>query len=666
MFQHQSRKNTKRTASTSLQDQVKGLIALFSQGQFDKALKHGERLAKKHPNVLPIHDILGAVNVRLGRLEQAVARYQKVLQLKPDYAEAHNNLGITFNDLEKHEKAIASYQEALRIKPDYAEAHNNLGVALNELDKHEEAIVSYKESLRLSPNYAEAHNNLGVALSTLGEYEEAITSYQKAISIKPNYADGFNNLGGLYKFLGKSREAIESLAKALQLDPTLYEAHNNLGFMHNENGMHDRALACCKKALELKPDFIAAHNNLGYAYMGLGMFDDATDSLDKAVALDSENAETLCAYGTLYTGLGRKDEALSKFSDAIRINPDYAKAHYSVSLSKKYTADDPQLTQMQALIKKLNPGTNDYMTLNFALSKAYRDIGQTADAFECLSAANHLKKAWSGYEIEEDHKLFDQIRWYFDALSANHSATHLGQENLKQPLFVVGMPRSGTTLVEQILASHSNVYGAGELEILNKMAHSDLWSARKGLQNPADNYEPEKLKQKYLAELDRYNVPEKFITDKNPLNFRWIGFIATAFPDAKIVNLNRDPRATCWSIYNQNFSSTGNGYANSLSDVGEYYNLYGDLMSFWRDKFPNRIYDLNYEAMTENQEDETRKLLGYCGLEWEDQCLNFFETSRSVRTASVWQVRKKMYKGSSDEWRKYEKFLEPLINALDC
>jgi hypothetical protein len=238
-------------------------------------------------------------------------------------------------------------------------------------------------------------------------------------------------------------------------------------------------------------------------------------------------------------------------------------------------------------------------------------------------------------------------------------------ENKKHPVFIVGMHRSGTTLAEQILASHSQIYGGDEIRAMDDIVKLNLIKTDNTKFGDLTSDAIERIRTVYLNELDTFEASEKYVTDKMPLNFRWIGFILTAMPEAKIINLQRDPVATCWSVFRQYFFSKEVEHVYDLMDLAEYYKLYIDLMDFWREKFPNRIYDLNYETLTENQEEVTRKLLEYCSLDWEDQCLEFHKNKRAVRTRSMVQVRQVMYKGSSAAWRKYEAHLQPMLQALE-
>jgi len=487
-------------------------------------------LAEQYPDVPLIPNILGAVYVATGRLEEAVTSYARALRVKPDYVEAHYNMGVALDDLGRHEEAIASYTEALRIKPDYAATHNNLGNAFKALGRHDEAMASFTKALRIKPGSAKVHCNLGSALKAVGKHEEAIASLTRALQLKPDYADAQRILGTL----------------------------------------------------------------------------------------------------------------------------------------KTYKADDPQVARMRELIANPSISENDKMHLSFALGKAFDDIGDAEISFQHLMEGNRLRKKELGYDIGSDKRLFSLIKSIF----SEDEMPNIGDirpvtEHKNPPIFIVGMPRSGTTLVEQILASHTQVCGAGELDILNKISISTINNINRNHSCKLTADDIISVRDIYYSEMDIIGGGEPHITDKMPLNFRWIGFILATMPEAKVINLQRDPVATCWSLFKHYFSSRGNGYACDLVDVAEYYKMYVDLMEYWRGRFPNKIYDLNYEDLTEKQEEETRKLLEYCGLNWEDQCLEFHKTKRAVKTASSFQVRQAMYKGSSEAWRKYEAHIQPMLRALE-
>ena len=499
-------------------------------------------------------------------------------------------------------------------------------VALFNQRKFDEVLTQGEALSDEYPTAVEILNILGAVNAGLERRDQAIDCYTRALRIDPEYAEAHNNLGIVFKDLGKFAEAIDSYKKALQVNPGYAEAHNNLGNAFKELGKFDEAISSYADALEIKPGFSESHNNLG----------------------------------NTFKELGRCDEAITCYVKALQIKPDFAEAHNNLSSVKKYTIGDSHLGEMLDQVARPNLSNQDRLRLNFAVGKAYSDIGDHNRAFSNLLEGNRLRKAELNYNIAADRALFSEIKSYFsnDIPRLDAEAT-LEVGAAPKPIFIVGMPRSGTTLVEQILATHSQVYGAGELEILNREIQKTGW--RSSIKSPGLSQE---IREGYLTNLLKLGATEPFVTDKMPTNFRWLGFVLSALPDVKIVHVTRDARATCWSNFKHYFSSKGNGFGHDLSDVAKYYRLYLDLMNFWRKNFPNTIYDLNYDALTQDQEGETRKLLDYIQLGWEEQCLDFHKTKRAVRTVSSTQVRQKIYRGSSEEWRKYEEYLAPMVEGL--
>ena len=302
---------------------------------------------------------------------------------------------------------------------------------------------------------------------------------------------------------------------------------------------------------------------------------------------------------------------------------------------------------------------DDQIELGFALAKAYDDLDRVDDAYAALKAANDRQRTLSGYRLAEDETLFANIRSAADRLPP---VIPEPESASPRPVFVVGMPRSGTSLIEQILASHRDVHGAGELETMNRALLSEDGSVDPALITPAWL---RSLGQAYRESLAALAGGRPVVIDKMPLNFRWIGFVAQALPDARFVHVRRDSRAVCWSLYRYYFPDAGLGFANSLDDLAGYYSLYDRLMAFWQERCPaERWYELDYAALTEHQDAETRRLVAFCGLPWDDACLSFHETRRTVRTQSALQVRRAMYRGSSDAWTRYAEHLQPLLAEL--
>jgi hypothetical protein len=338
---------------------------------------------------------------------------------------------------------------------------------------------------------------------------------------------------------------------------------------------------------------------------------------------------------------------------------------------------------MQSLLSNSNLSQSERIQLCFALAKANDNLGNQDEQFKFLHEGNRLRKEELNYSLEKSKNLFSFIKELFSTLPTVIEQSLSFKPSTKSPIFIVGMPRSGTTLVEQIISSHHAVHGAGELTTLptligpivkNHITHgSSIASTTIGdkKMNITNAYSlPQEaflsIREEYLDALSNLNVPESVITDKLPLNFQYIGFILSAFPEAKIVHLKRDARATCWSNYQCFHLKKENGFSYNLDDLAEFYGLYLEQMDFWHQLYPGKIYDICYEDLTTHQEEETRKLLQYCELDWDKNCLNFHKNPRAVKTASSLQVKQKMYQGSSEAWKKHEAYLKPLIKTLSA
>lgn len=672
--------------------QIQALITLYNNGQLQVVLEQGKALVAEFPNTPAVYNILGVVNAKLGQLEEAIASWLDVIDLKADHVAAHNNMGAALNDLGRSEEAVASCRKAIQFKPSYAEAHFNLANALNALSLQEEAIASYTKAIQLKPDYAEAHSNLGTVLNELGRVEEAIASATKVLQYKPDFTEGYSNLGTFFASLERNDEAISSYSKAIRLKPDYAAVHNKLGVTFNVLGRYEEAVASCNRAIQYKPDFAEAYSNLGEILRHMGRTEEAMVKQMKAIELEPDHAaahnnlgatfsdlnrleEAIASYakateikfdffeahnnlGTALSQFGRTEEAAVSYLRAIELKPDFAEGYRSLSTIKRFEIKtDQHIEQMNGLLMSDTCNDKDRMELSFALGKANADLADYSAAFIHLSEGNRLRKVKLGYDRKASEVMFAQTKaWFSNEAISLDVAESLAEQT---PIFIVGMPRSGTTLVEQILASHSLVHGAGELMLLGNSIHPKSSAPQslntKWLQTTRDAY---------LSGLAKLNTTAPFITDKMTSNFLYIGFILCALPEAKIINLKRDARATCWSIFKHYFSGKGNTYAYSLEDIIHFYKLYVDLMAFWHERFPGRIHDFNYEELTENQERRTRHLLQLVSLDWDDNCLSFYNTKRPVATASTLQVREKMYTGSSEEWRKYEQHLKPMLDAL--
>jgi len=502
---------------------------------------------------------------------------------------------------------------------------NILGACYKSLGDIEGALQMFETATKIKSNYSEAHFNVGVVHQELNQHDSAIDSYKKAIAINPKYPDAHNNLGIVYLDSKDLDNAVVHFEYAINFSDNFAEAHNNLGSTLQQKGLLEKALNSYKKSITLKPDYAQAHNNMGI----------------------------------LLQKIGNNKAAILSYEKALDSDPSYALAHHNLSALKIYSEDDVHITQMKSSLSSSNISQSDRVHLYFTLAKVSEDLGDNDMLFEYLNEGNQLRKNALNFSFENYNLVIQNL---FQSCLSEIKKTY--KSSSVNPIFIVGMPRSGTSLVEQIISNHPKVYGGGEMrnltDILIPVLQGDPISGKINLTEEVIY----SIGRQYLDALSSFNTPENIITDKWPLNFRNIGFILSAFPDAKIVHLERDPIATCWSIYKHYFNDAGNGWAYNLDDIAEFYSSYKELMAHWHKLYPNKIYDLCYEDLTIDQENETRKLLKYCKLDWDKSCLNFHTNKREVETASAIQVRQKMYQGSSEVWKKYKSYLKPLIKRL--
>ena len=595
-----------------------------------------------------------------GRLDDAVAGYRRALQLQPQLAEVHNNLGNALLQLRQDDAAAASYRRALEIKPDFAQAHSNLGNALRALGQPREALASYRRALEIEPNFAHAHNNLGNALLQLGQVDEAVKSYRRALEIKPDFADVLSNLGNALRDLGQLHEALASYRRALELRPELAEAYNNLGNVLLDLMQLDEAAASYRRALALWPDYAHAHTGLGMVLRQQGRTSEAEASCRKALAIEPDSAEVIAFLGEIRADRGEFAGAEELFRQALGVDPELPSAWAGIARYRRMSAGDASwLEATQRLAGKGLPVRHE-INLRYAMGKYFDDVQDYEQAFGSYRLANELTRRFGA---RHDRQLLTRS---VDRLTAAHDREWLRRSRLaairsERPVFIVGMPRTGTTLAEQILASHPAVFGAGELPFWNAAAaahDSGTLEAAAGMSTL------DALAEEYLRQLADLSGDALRMVDKMPANYANLGLIHAALPGARIIHMQRNPIDTCLSIFFQNFSIS-HAYANDLEDLAHYYTEYRRVMQHWHTTLPpGTILDVSYEGLVTEQEVWSRKMLDFIGLPWDARCLDFHRTNRTVITPSNWQVRQQINRARTGRWRHYEKFVGPLRRLL--
>lgn len=645
-----------------------------------------------------------------GNLSQAERIYRAILKSQPGHPDANHNLGLIAVSMNQVEMALPLFKAAVDANPDFhqfwlsyvdalvkagrskaakqaikkakkkgvdakplsklaaqskprvgsnAQSHNNVGNTLLAEGSLGEAEASYRRAIALKADYAEAHYNLANTLYRLGRLSEAEASYNNAIEIKPDYVIAHNNLGSTLEALGRLDDAEACYQKAITLKPDYAVAHYNLANTLRDAGKLDEAEASYQTAVTIKPDYAVAHNNFGSVLFGQGRLDEAEARFSQAVALQPDYAEAHKNLGSVLKGLGRLSEAEASFNRAIALKPDYAEAYRHVTQLKKLDTQDDRFLKMLELYDLDSLSDEQRSHLNFGLAKVNEDLENFEQAFTHYVQGNALRKKSLNYQFNQDLELFRCIKSTHPLLEQ----CVLEPNNLAEPatpIFILGMPRSGTTLVEQIISSHPLVTGAGELPYVDLFG-SALATGRSNMtQEALLNF-----RTNYLGKLNEHSVGKPWVTDKMPHNFRYLGLLTKALPEAKFIHVKRDPAAVCWGNFKTDFSANKLGYAWAIDDIVAYFELYQDLMAFWDNALQQRIYHLDYEQLTERQEPETRKLIDFIGIDWDDNCLAPEDNARRVSTASNLQVRQTVYTGSSEKWRKYEPFLKGAFDALE-
>ncbi len=578
------------------------------------------------------------------------------------------------------EKAKETYLSILKISPDnetakkelsYLKQPNRNNLARAKLDSilKQYSSGSIQESLdavtlliQEHPNEPILFNILGACYSEIGPIDLAIKAFHRAIEIKPDYAEVYFNLGVVFQKNGQINDAFNCYEKAIDINHAYPQAHNNIGMINLKNRELDAAVKSFEWAVAYNRNYVEAHNNLGAAFQELMFFEKAKEQYEKALSINPKFAQALNNLGAAYEIFGLKEQALENYIKSIKEDPSYSEAHRNLSAIKKYKKNDPQINQLESLYSNNYLPISDKRNLSFALAKVHEDLGDSDQFIKFLEEGNNLRKQELNYSFDSSKNFHSSILKAFENPPELISESAQKKSTIR-PIFILGMPRSGTTLVEQILASHNKVHGAGELNYLKNIVTPILIQYINNENESLSNRDIKSIRKQYLDAIIKLDTNQNVITDKMPINFRLIGFILSALPEAKIVHVKRDARATCWSNYKHYFSS-GNGFTFDQEDLSKFYGLYSEIMDFWHELFPNRIFDLSYEKLTENQKSETKKLLNYCELEWDDNCLDFHKNDRGIKTASASQVRQKMYQGSSDVWKKYEPYLKPLIDGL--
>lgn len=570
--------------------------------------------------------------MQVGRTQEAFDICKAICKQGSKDAEAWFLYGAVSGQLGQFENAITCCRKAVGLKPDYLGAWYNLAQAHMHCNRTVEAIAAYRKAIDLKPDYVEAHFNLGYAMEQSGDYAAAINSYRKAVDVKPDYVEAYCNLGNLMNNInqGPREDGIAYLRLALRIDPSFSKGWIYLGRALQQTGRLDEALESFDKVLDKEPDNMEAIGAKSLVYEKQGEFDKAYSLLQPL--LETADFNVANAFAAVAATLGKSDEAIALLEDVLR---------------------------------RARLPASDSRTLHLRLGRLLDKKGDYDAAFDHYLRGNALKR--SDYDADAVLGRFDEIRDFFSEsrMAGLPRATNRSQT----PVFIVGMPRSGTTLVEQILDSHPSVFGAGELTFMEDSDNALQARAGKGTMRYTTYMETltldmlDDVANRHLVRLLGLAPDAQRIVDKMPHNFRYLALIELLFPAARVIHCARHPFDTCLSIYTHDFNAM-HAYATDLAWLGQYYRKYMELMDHWKRVLSLPILDVSYEAVVADQKGMTRKLVEFCGVPWDEQCLTFYKNKRSVNTISYDQVRQPIYSKSVARWRHYERHLGPLKQAL--
>jgi tetratricopeptide (TPR) repeat protein len=662
------------------------------------------RAAALRPDAAAFHCNLADALRSLGRFSDAETSCRRALELQPEYPEALHNLGVILFKQWKYAEAEESYRRALALRPGTALTAAALADAMREQGRVAEALAAYCAALDLGPDEPAVHANYGLLLAQCGQYEKGLEHCRRAVALRPADPISQGNLGQLLLEFGRIDAAMDALAEAferdrdspvlalavgkawfeladyrqargwfervLRLAPDREDARCHLAHIQAEVGDLEGAANLYREILARAPACVEALIGLARTLLEQGDVDGAVARHREALALRPEAAALHAALGYTLSTAGDLDAAVACHRRALELNPNCVPAQSGLATTLRGKADDSTVSQIEELLSA--PWMTDARrcALHFALAQVRDGRGDWARAAEQLSAANALQQ--KGYEARDQGYDPQEFGHYADRLMGAFTPEYFARvrgrgSTSERPVFIVGMPRSGTTLTEQVLATHPRVWGAGERRFAQlgfNLLPAALQQKRPPVECLALLPHPalERLAEGHLNAMRQLNADRDRVVDKMPDNYQLLGWIVTLFPNARLIHCKRDVRDVALSCWITNFARLR--WANDLTHLAERINDYLRLMEHYHRVLPAPLFEVEYEQMVADQEGMTRRLLDFVGLEWDPACLNFHQTERLVRTASVAQVRQPIYKRSVARWRHYEAALRPLLERL--
>jgi tetratricopeptide (TPR) repeat protein len=598
-----------------------------------------------------------------GDLDSAESNYRRVLASDPGNEFALNLLGVVLLRRRHFEEALGFLRSAAQANPADPDTHNNLGLALSGLHRYEEAIAAFQRSLQGNGRQPQALNNLGNALAAMDRHSEALQSFERALALQPAFADCLHNLAVSLLATERSKAALKAIGEAVRLEPGRSPFLNTRAEILMREARYDEAHTCLQDAIAIDGS-LQARINLSTVLKQQGRYRDAVDTLEDVLREAPSHAEAHHHLGVLHEQLGDSGAAAAAFRRAIAHNPRHASAYYQLSKLRNERLTPAEQQAIQSLL--VDSGYLELLRppLLFALGCEAEKDRDYAASMALFKQAQAIKARRNPY----DHRAAEAFREACERVfPLAHTPPIAPQQDDPVPVFVIGMPRSGTTLTEQILTSHSEISGAGEVGFVNRLV--ERLTASSGAPYPdcaaaLDARRATGLRQWYFSHMRQRCGDAAYVVDKNPLNYNFVGFIATLFPEARIVYCRRNPADNCVSIFRLPFDDN-QGYSHDLAALGHCYRAHTALMQLWESHYAANILTLDYEHTVEDLQGSAQRMADFLGLPLEASMLRFFDNQRAVLTPSAEQVRQGLYSTSVGMWRRYGDAISPLLEALD-
>jgi len=647
------------------------------QATFERALgflKNGDAILaaelcrgalSDYPGDARLRVLLATSLIRQEQFVAAEAELRTVLSAFPDVPKAHRELGNALLGQGRGNEAVKCFQRVAELTPDNDAAHFDLSVLFSKLGREEEANQALEDSFRLQPDRQEMLQ--AVEHQRSGRLKQAEQIYREVLQRDPGNVSAMRLLGSVSTESGRYKMAIRLLRNAVKMAPEFFGAWVDLARALTENEDFEECAKALDQAIRLEPQLPYPRMLLGNMLTKAGRYEEAADAFRTALQKQPDHGGSLAGLGHVLKTIGKQDEAIDTYRACISNYPAFGEAYWSLANLKTFRFSDEEIEAMRDHVDNEELLDETRVNFNFALGKAHEDRGDYERAFARYDRGNVLRRPHESYDPVQTELIHDRIIETFSAEFIEKNAGNGDPD--PAPIFIVGLPRSGSTLIEQILASHSQVDGTHELPDLARVIRSINQRRLDGEAYPEslkkyDGAALAELGRQYLESTRRHRGDSPFFTDKMPNNFASIGLLQLILPNAKIVNARRHPLDSCMGSYKQLFFK-GQAFTYDLVELGEYYLEYQRIMDHWHSVLPGKVLDVQYEQMVSDQENQTRRLIEHCQLPWEDNCLRFYETDRAVNTASSEQVRQPIYSKSINSWCRFETDLAPLIEVLE-